>query len=102
MDLEMTHLGMAMGQGGAEGWGLCPRLAWFCLAPSSPASYDGKNFLTPSLPLGAPWSPAPPRKILLFVNLPYIEYNFFNETYFIDKNILEITTKFIQSNQINF
>ena len=29
-------LGMSMGQGGAEGWGLSPHPAWFYLAPSPP------------------------------------------------------------------
>ena len=29
-------LGMAMGRGGAEGWGIRPRPTWFCLAPSPP------------------------------------------------------------------
>ena len=38
-------VGMAMGRGGAEGWGLRPRLA-----PPRPALHDGENFLTPSPP----------------------------------------------------
>ena len=29
-------IGMAMGRGGAEGWGLRPRPVWFYLAPSPP------------------------------------------------------------------
>ena len=70
---------MAMGQGGAKGWGfrLCP--ARFCLAPSlpHPAPHDKENFLIPSPPLGALRSPAPPCKTLLFVNFPYNKYNFF-------------------------
>ena len=74
----------------------------FVLPHPRPTLHDGENFLTLSLPLGAPQSPAPPRKTLLFVNFPYNQYKFFNETYFINKNILEITTKFIPSNQINF
>ena len=32
--IVVLELGMAMGRGGAEGWGLHPRPAWFCLAPS--------------------------------------------------------------------
>ena len=32
-----VQIGMAMGQGGAEGWDLCPRPAWFCLATSPPS-----------------------------------------------------------------
>ena len=40
--------------GGSEGWGLRPRPARFCLAPSLPTLQDGESFLTPSLPLKAP------------------------------------------------
>ena len=36
-----------------------------------PTLHDRENFLTPSPPLGVPRSPVSPRKILLFVNLPY-------------------------------
>ena len=60
-----------------------------------PTPHDGENFLTPSLPLRALRSLAPPPKTLLFLLIcPTISTNFFNETYFINKNILEITTKF--------
>ena len=76
---------MAMGWGRAEGWDLRPRPTWFCLAPS--------------LPLGA--SPHPVKVYFLLI-CPTISTIFFNEIYFINKNILEITTKFILSNQINF
>ena len=96
---------MAMGWGSVEGWGLCPCPTWYCLAPSPPrpAPHDGENFLTPSLPLRALQSLAPPRKTLLFLLIcPIISTIFFNETYFINKNILKITTKFIPSIQINF
>ena len=67
---------MAMGRGGAEGWGLRPRPTWI--------------FLAPSPPLKAPQSPAPPRKTLFLVNIPY-NYNIFSNkmTYFNNKNILE-------------
>ena len=80
------------------------RMVFSCsiIASSRPILHDGKNFPTPSPPLGALRSPTSLRKTLLFVNLPYNYYNFSNETYFINKNILEITTKFIPSNQINF
>ena len=74
----------------------------FVLPHPYPVLHDGENFLTPSQPLGAPRNPAPPHKTLLFVNFPYNQYNFFNETYFINENILKITTKFIPSNQTNF
>ena len=55
------------------------RPLWFYLAPSPPrpAQHDGENFLTPSPPLEAPRNHAPPHKVLLFVNLPYNQYNFF-------------------------
>ena len=35
-----------------------------------PVPHDGENFLTPSPPLEALRSPAPPRKTLPFVDLP--------------------------------
>ena len=50
----------------------------FVLRHPRPALHDGENFLTPSPPLGALQSPASSRKTLLFVNLPYNQYNFFN------------------------
>ena len=56
----------------------------------------------PFPPLGAPRSPAPPRKTLLLVNLLTSITITFNKTCFVSKNIFEITNKFIRSNQINF
>ena len=88
-----------MGQGKAEGWGIRPRLVWYCLAPSPPhPAWRGKL----SHPISTPWGLAPPGKTLFLLIFPTTSTIFFNETYFIDKNIFEITTKFIQSNQINF
>ena len=98
--------GMAMGRDGSEGWGFRPHPTWFCLKPSlpRPAPHDGKNFPAQSPPLGPLWSPTPPSKTLLLVNLPttITIFFFFYETYFVSKNILEITNKFIPSNQTNF
>ena len=90
---------MAIGRGNSEGWGLRPRPTWFCLTPFS---HDGKNFLTPSLSLRALQSPAPLRKTLFLINLSITITIVFNKIYFVSKNILEITTKFIPSNQTNF
>ena len=63
---------------GRDGNGAGPKDGVFVPAPHDfvlphprPALHDGKIFLTPSPPLGAPQSLAPPRKNLLFVNLPY-------------------------------
>ena len=63
---------MAIGQGGAG-----PKDGIFAPAPHGfvfihprPAPHNGENFLTPPPPFGAPRSPAPPRKTLLFVDLP--------------------------------
>ena len=78
-----------------------PSMVLFCPIPTLPYM-TGKIFLPHSRPLGPREALPPPHKTLLFVNFPYNQYNFFNETYFINKNILEITTKFITSNQINF
>ena len=94
---------MTMGRDRAEEYGVFVSALYdFVLPHPCPVPYNGKNFLTSSPPLGAPQSPTSPCKTLLFVNLPQNQYNFFNETYFINKNILEITTKYIPSNQINF
>ena len=89
--------GNGVGRGRRLGSSFLPPMVLSCLIP---ASHDEENFLTPSPPLGTPQ--ASPHKTLLFVNLSYDQYKFFHETYFINKNILEITTKFIQSNKINF
>ena len=51
----LLEVGMAMGQGGSEGWGLRPAhkiLSFSILAP-----HDGKYFLTPSLPPSGPTKP---------------------------------------------
>ena len=48
----------------------------FVLPHSRPTLYDMKKFLAPSPPIGASWSPAPPRKTLLFINFPHKYYNF--------------------------
>ena len=74
----------------------------FVLLYSCPALHNGENFFTSSSPIGAPRNLAPPCKTLFFINLPYNLYYFFNKTYSINKNILEITINFIPSNQINF
>ena len=80
----------------------CPAPYGFVLPHLCPVPHDGENFPTPFPSLGTPQSPTHSHKTLLFVNLPFNQYNFFNETHFINKSILEITTKFIPSNQINF
>ena len=67
---------------------------------SSP--YDEKNFLIPSLSLGASQSLVLFRKTLLLVNLPTTITIIFNKTCFFNKNKIEITNKFIPSNQTNF
>ena len=107
ISVRISHhilVGIAMGWGGVgpKDGVFVPALYSFVLSHYRLAPHDGENFLTPSPPLGALRSPVPPRKTLLSINFPYNQYNFFNETYFINKNILEITTKFIPSNQINF
>ena len=93
------------GNGGEAG----PKDGVFAFAPQDfvlphlrLALHDGENFVAPSLPLRALRIPAPPRKTLLFVNLSTIITTFFNKTCFINKNILEITNKFIASNKTNF
>ena len=100
------RVGMAMGRVGGRGvlkdGVFAPAPHDFVLPNPHPASHDRKNFLTPSPPNGAPRSPALPCKTLLLVNLPTTITIVFNKTCFINKNILEITNKFIPSNQTNF
>ena len=90
---------MAIRWARSKGWGLRPRPTWFCLTPSP---HDGKNFLTSSPSLGALQSPTSLRRTLLIVNLSTTITIVFNKIYFVNKNILEITNKFILSNQTNF
>ena len=62
---------------------------------------DGKFFLVPSQLFGGPRSLTSPCKTIIFINLLHNYYNFFfSKTCFINKNIIEITTKFL-SHQIN-
>ena len=63
-----SHIGMAMGRGGAgsKDGVFVPASHGFVLSHPRPALHDGECFLTPSPPLGAPRSLAPPRKTLLF------------------------------------
>ena len=69
---------MAMGRCEFEGWDLRPR----------PASHDGENFLASSPTLRAPPQPV---KIYFLLICPIASTIFFNETFFINKNIPEIT-----------
>ena len=72
----------------------CPILA--------PPRMTGKTFPPHPRPLGPREAPPHSIKLYFLIICPTTSTIFFNETYFIDKNILEITTKFIPSNQINF
>ena len=69
IDLGFLGLGMAMGRGKSEGWGLYPRSAWFYFTPSSPhlSPHDREIFFSPFPPLGAQRKPVIPRKTLLLI-----------------------------------
>ena len=69
---------------------------------SSRTCMTGKTFSSHPRPLGPREIPPHLVKLYFLLICPTTSTIFFNETYFIDKNILEITTKFIPSNQINF
>ena len=93
---------MAMGRGGAG-----PKDGVFALVPQDfvllhprPLSHDTENFLLHLRPLGPCEASSHLVKLYFLLICLTISTNFFNETYFINKNILEITTKFIPSNQI--
>ena len=60
-----------MGQGGAKGWDLRPRLAWFCLTLSSPRMME-KNFSPHSHPLGPREAPPHPVKLYFLLIFPTI------------------------------
>ena len=81
-----------MGLGGAKGWDLCPH----------PYRMTRKIFLPHPRPLRPYEVPPLPEKLYLLLICPQLLHFFFNKTYFINKNILEITNKFISSNQTNF
>ena len=98
----MLWLEMAMERGKSNGWGLHPHPACFCLTPSPPyPAWQGK-FSCTILALWGPWSPVPSRKMLLLVNLPTTITIVFNKIYFNNKNILEITNKFIHQIKLIF
>ena len=67
-------VGMAMGRGGAKGWGLHPRPAWFYLAPSSPRPapprITGKTFSPHPRPLGPYEAPPHPVKLYFLLICP--------------------------------
>ena len=104
IDLGFLGLGMAMGRGKSEGWGLYPRSAWFYFTPSSPhlSPHDREIFFSPFPPLGAQRKPVIPRKTLLLIYFLTTITIVFNKKNFVNKNIHEITNKFIPSNQTNF
>ena len=82
-----------MGQGRAEGWGLRP----------APPCMTGKTFSPHPRPLGPREVLPHPVKLYFLLICPTTStIFFFNEIYFINKNILEIKTKFIPSNRVNF
>ena len=66
----MCGVGMAMGRGRVEGWGLRPRPAGLVLPHPCLGPHDGDNFLIPSLPLGASRSTAPPHKLYYLLICP--------------------------------
>ena len=89
------------GGGGSEGWGLRPRMV-LSYPILTPPHMMGKFFFPHPYPLGLHEAPPPPRKTLFLVNLSTTITIVFNKTFFINKNILEITNEFIPSNQTNF
>ena len=62
----------------------------------------GKTFSSHPRPIGPHETPPHLVKLYFLLICSTISTIFFSETYFINKNILKIITKFIPSNQINF
>ena len=96
-----TRDGNGARRGQRMGYSSPPRIVLSCFIPV-PARMTRKTFSPHPCLLGP--SEAPPHLVKLYFLLicPTTSTIFFNETYFIYKNILEITTKFIPLNQINF
>ena len=96
-----TRDGNGAGRGQRMGSSSPPRMVLFYFIPV-PARMTRKTFSPHPCLLGP--SEASPHLVKLYFLLicPTISTIFFNETYFIYKSILEITTKFIPLNQINF
>ena len=67
-----------------------------------PPRMTGNTFSPYPRPVGPYEAPLHPVKLYFLLICPTTSTIFFNETYFINKNTLEITTKIISSNQINF
>ena len=66
------------------------------------SSIEGKIFLSHSYPLGPHEAATHPVKLYFLLICPATITIFFNKLCFINENILEITTKFISSNQTIF
>ena len=93
------------GNGSGRGWRMGssspPRMVLSCPIPAL-LRMMGKTFSPYPYPLGPRETPPYPVKLYFLLIFPTTNTVFFNETYFINKNILTITTKFIPLNQINF
>ena len=100
-DVIQTRDGNGVRRGRRMGSSSPPRMVLSCPIPTPPRMM-GKTFPPHPHPLGPRKAPPHPVKLYFLIICPTTSTIFFNETYFIDKNILEITTEFIPSNQINF
>ena len=96
--------GMATGQGQVWRMGSSPSPHMVLSYPiPAPPRMMGKIFLPNPRPLRP--REAPPHSVKLYfllICLLLLQIFFYYKTYFISKNILEITNKFIPSNQTNF
>ena len=91
---------MTMEQDEAKGKGL-RLMVLACPISAAPPHKMEKIFLPHPYPKGP--CKAPPHLVKLCMSICSTTIIYFsNKTYFINKNILEITTKFIISNQTNF
>ena len=97
----MTRDGNEVGWDQRMGCSSPPYMVLSCLIPA-PLHMTKKTFSTHPRPLEPHEAPPHLIKFYFLLIFPTTSTNFFYETYFINTNILEITTKFIPSNQINF
>ena len=96
-----TRDGNGARRGQRMGYSSPPRMVLSCFIPV-PARMTRKTFSPHPCLLGPSEAPLHLVKLYFLLICPTTSTIFFNETYFIYKNILEITTKFIPLNQINF
>ena len=88
-----------MGRGGAEGWGLRPHLAWFCLALPVPPRMTGNTFSPHPCSLRPREAPSHPVKLYFLLICLITSTIFLMKLISLIKIYLKLQIYFIKSNQ---